>query len=158
MKEFLTEMFAYERWANEQILDWLVAHPNHPDLVRVFAHLMGENLPWLCLLRGEAVPEEITPEPNWSLDECRRKLPMVMDALQSFVASATEEALQNVVASPTPAGVVFEYTTQQILANLLIHGEHHRGQIVGMIAEKTGQYVPSVYMSYLRRKPLVAVS
>ena len=152
MENFFLEMFDYERWSNEQILNWLLAHPYHPEMVKVFAHLIAENLPWLYLLRGQYVPDDFDPEPNWSLEECRSRLSVVMEALQTFVASATQESLSKIVRSPGRNSVVFENTAGEILAHLLNHAEHHRGQIIGMIAQETGEYVPSVYMSYLRQK------
>ncbi len=156
MEKFFTEMFAFEAWANEQILNWLVTNPHQPEMIKIFAHLIAENLPWICLLRGEYVPDDITSEPNWTLDECRRKLPMVMDALQAFVANLDESSLAKIIVSPGPNGVMFENSVTEILTNLLNHSEHHRGQLVGMIHQKSGEYVPSLYMNYLRSKRLVA--
>ena len=149
-------MFAFEQWSNEQVLNWLVANPDQPEMVKIFAHLIAEYQPWSYLLKGQEVPADFNPEPDWSLEECRLELETTMNTLQAFVASATESSLREIVASPGPKGVVIENTAQEILTGILNHGEHHRGQIVGMIAASTGEYVPSVYMSYLRRKRLVA--
>lgn len=153
MRDHFREMFAFERWANYQILNWMLKHPQNVEMRKTFAHLIAENLPWLYLLRGHHVPAGINPEPDWSLEECQRQLPTVMDALESFVQSASEASLKASIRSPGPNGAVFENTATEILSGLLNHAEHHRGQLLWLIAKETGEYVPSLYMSYLRKVP-----
>lgn len=156
MKTFLERMFAYDRWSNQQILGWLLTNPDYPEMRKIFVHLIAEYLPWLHLLRGEEVPADVDPEPDWSLSECREMLDEVMDALQSFVRNSTDESLQAIVRSPGPNHQVFGNTAAEVLTALLNHGEHHRGQLIYLIGQATGEYVPSVYMSYLRKLPAAA--
>jgi uncharacterized damage-inducible protein DinB len=153
MRDHFRDMFAFERWANHQILTWLLQHPHHAEMRKIFAHIIAENLPWLYLLRGHHVPGSINPEPNWSLNECQRQLPTVMDALESFVQSSSNDTLKSIVRSPGANGVVFENTATEVLTGLLNHAEHHRGQLLWLIAKETGEYVPSLYLSYLRKVP-----
>lgn len=152
MKRYFEEMFAFEGWANESLLAWMEAHEEIPEATRVFAHTVAENHPWLHLMRGEAVPQGVHPEPDWSLAECRAQLGPTMDALASFVVSREEADFGGIVRSETPTGIVFENTLTELLTHLLNHAEHHRGQILWLIAKETGEYVPSLYMPYLRRK------
>lgn len=152
MKAYFVEMFAFERWANESLLDWMEAHAEIPEVTRVFAHTIAENHPWLYLMRGEDVPPEVHPEPDWTLAECRAQLGLTMDALAFFVASREEADFASMVLSVTPSGKVFENTLTEVLTHLLNHAEHHRGQILWIIAKATGEYVPSLYMPYLRRR------
>jgi len=150
MKSYFEEMTAFNRWANEGLLAWMESHPENQELTPVFAHLIAENIPWLHVMRGEMVPADVDPEPNWELAECRANFGPVMDALTAFVGSLEEEDFSNIVRSHSPAGITFEHSITQVLTNLLGHAEHHRGEIVSLIAKETGEYVPTVYMSYLR--------
>jgi len=150
LQKYFSEMVAFDRWANEAVLNWLETHPEDTEMTRIFAHLIAENHPWLYVLRGADVPPEVNPQPNWTLAECRAQFGPTMDDLASFVADLDEPGFATVVHSSNPAGVIFENTTMEVLTNLLVHAEHHRGQIVSIIAKETGDYVPTVYMSYLR--------
>jgi len=150
MKNYFVTMTRFDRWANGRLLDWMESRPEDPNLAHVYAHLLAENLPWLHLLRGESVPNDLNPEPEWSLAECRNHFEPTMDALASYVAGLEEGEFENVVRSHSPAGHVFENTVLEVLTNLFAHAEHHRGQLVSDIMESTGEYVPTLYMSYLR--------
>jgi len=150
LKTYLEEMTRFDRWANERLLNWMESRPEDLELTQVYAHILGENLPWLHLLRGESVPEDVRSEPDWSLAECRENFAPTMDALSDYLAGLSEEELANSVSSSSPAGHTFQNTVLEVLTNLLAHAEHHRGQIVASIAKKTGEYIPTVYMSYLR--------
>jgi len=150
MKSYFAEMAAFDRWANEGLLAWMESHPEDPERTRAFAHLIADSIPWLYVLRGELVPADVDPEPDWTLAECRANFGRVMDDLAAFVASLDEGDFGSVVRSTTPAGTTFEHSFTQVLTNLLGHSEHHRGQIVSLIMKETGEYVPTVYMSYLR--------
>jgi uncharacterized damage-inducible protein DinB len=74
-----------------------------------------------------------------------------MDALTSFIATREQDDFNKVVCSPLPSGTMFENTLAEVLTHLLNHAEHHRGQMLMIIAKETGEYVPSLYMSFLRR-------
>ena len=150
MKSYFEEMTEFDRWANEGLLAWMESRPENPELTRVFAHLIAENIPWLHVMRGEIVPEGVHPEPDWTLAECRANFGPVMDALAAFVGSLDEKEFGNIVRLSSPAGITFEHSLTHVLTNLLGHAEHHRDQIVSVIAKETGEYVPTVYMSYLR--------
>jgi len=158
LKTYLEEMTRFDRWANERLLNWMESRPEDVELTQVYAHILGENLPWLYVLRGEDVPEDIRSEPDWSLAECRENFAPTMDALADYLAGLTEEEFATIVTSASPAGHTFQNTVLEVLTNLLAHAEHHRGQMVASIAEKTGEYVPTAYMSYLRyRSPRISV-
>ncbi len=148
MKVYYSEMLAYERWANERVLAWLEDHPNHPELTKIFAHLIGENLPWIYLMRGKEVPADINPEPDWSLVDCRTQLESMLQALEYEVDRRDD--FSDPVRTTGKNGVVFEHTVGEILTSLLNHAEHHRGEIQGIVSRDTGEYIPSVYMCYLR--------
>lgn len=150
MKRYFEEMVTFDRWANEQLLSWMERHPENPELTRIFAHVVAENQPWLHVLRGEVVPEDVHPEPDWTLAQCRANFAPTMDALAAYVASLDDASFSNIVRSSSPAGMTFENTVLQVLTNLLGHAEHHRGQMVATIGGETGEYVPTVYMSWLR--------
>lgn len=150
LKTYFEEMTRFDRWANERLLNWMEARPEDPELTQVYAHILGENLPWLHLLRAEVVPESVQSEPDWSLSECRDNFAPTMDALAVYLSGLSEEEFGAIVRSSSPNGNSFQNTVLEVLTNLLAHSEHHRGQMVAAIATKTGEYVPTVYMSYLR--------
>ena len=156
MQTFMDEMVTFERWSNEKVLGWMETHSATPEMARIFAHLVADGLPWLRLMRGKAVPGDFDPEPLWSLAECRRQLDAAMDDLQAFVRATDDAGFAAVVRSPGPQGATIENTVAEVLTGMFNHAEHHRGQILMLIERETGEYVPSLYFSYLRREPVSA--
>lgn len=150
--DWLRGLFEYEDWANARVLVFLEGRPDDRRLLDIFGHLIAESLPWLCLLRGEPVPEALECAPHWSVGDCRANLASVQARLSLTLDRLAEGDLDAPVASPEPAGRTFSNTVIEVLTHLLTHGQHHRGQIEGIAEHETGTYLATSYMPYLRQR------
>ena len=155
MTGYFRDLFAYDRWANGVMMGYLREHAGEPDQERlrgIFAHLIANMTPWVYLLRGEAAPEGMDLDPVWSVEECAAQLALRETELETILEGLVEADLERFVRSPGPAGRVWEDTVAEVLTNILLHGQHHRGQMEMVIEEQTGSYRNTFYMAYIRKR------
>lgn len=151
MVDYFRQMFAYQDWANDKLLAYLQEHPDE-QLLTMFAHIIADATPWLLLVQGRPIPSDIDFSPNWSLEECRTHLTQYQAETKAFIENLTDEGLNRVMSSPGANGATFENTVAEVLTSILLHGQHHRGQMEWIIEQKTGEHLNTFYLPFLRQQ------
>ena len=130
----LQRRFEYDRWAQERTLESLSAASatgaesealDRP--VERFAHLLGTGHLWLARIRDERPPCAVWPA--WTLDDCRRENPALIERLEAWSGSLDEEQLERRVDYVNTQGEAWSDTVRDIAEHVLLHGAYHRGQI-----------------------------
>ena len=93
------------------------------------AHIAGAQIIWLQRWTGGANPQPIAKV------QSMRGLPAIRDAfershaeLRSFIASLTEERLEQLLAYRDSAGNPYERVMWQLMSHVVNHGTHHRAE------------------------------
>lgn len=145
-------MCEHNAWADALLLDALTAQD--PPLAlpwREYTHVIGAETVWLdrLLLRTPRVPvwPELSPEEATSLAHLMR------NEYAAYVAALTAEALDRRVPYVNSAGQSFETPAVDILLQVFLHGQYHRGKINLMLRQGGLPPVPTDYISFARGVP-----
>lgn len=152
-QEAVQSLVAYNDWANDRILEALVAMPAE-DIVRpipgsfaclrdTWAHLVMAE--WLWLWRWQGQPPATLPE--WvataNLEQLNRALLEVRQRRQELLAAISETEL---AAKATYGNLArdkeWKVTVGQMLAHVVNHSTYHRGQITTMMRQ-LGKHGPA---------------
>jgi uncharacterized damage-inducible protein DinB len=137
--ELIRALYDYNEWANNHVLAAAVrltddefARKQGASFESVegnLAHILGAQIIWLQRWTGGANPQPIAKV------QSTRGLPTIHDAfershaeLQSFIASLTDERLEQVFAYRDSAGNPYERPLWQLTAHVVNHGTHHRAE------------------------------
>src|SRR5687768_6587207 len=124
----LKQDFAYNAWANREILRAVAAAPSAPArAVEVMAHLVGAEWAWLRRL-GPASPD-MPVWPNLSLDECDRQLRTLSSTWKTYLDGLTPADLERELSYVNFKGERWTNVVADILIHVFTHGCYHRGQI-----------------------------
>ena len=131
--------FAYNAWANREILRSLEAAPPPgptgagvpPRAVEVMAHLVGAEWAWLRRL-GPKSPD-MTVWPNLSLEECDRQLRTLSATWKAYLDGLTPAALGRALSYVNFKGEHWTNTVGVILTHVFTHELRHQGQIQAML-------------------------
>lgn len=151
---YFRHMFEYEECANRQIVSFLSTNTVPSEVVTIFGHLIADMQPWVYLMNGHGVPENIDCSPQWSLEECRSHLQSSTEVLRAIVMELEDADFSKSITSYAPNGRMFQNTVSEILTQILSHGQHHRGQIEWIVEREMGQYLATSYMPFLRQRSL----
>ena len=143
-------LLAHLDWADRRALEVLRATPE-PDAVRRFAHVLAAERVWLTRLRGE--PPDTPVWPDLTLDECARLADENRAGYAAYVSALTPVELAREVAYTTSAGQALRSRVDDILLQVALHGQYHRGQLALLVRAAGGTPAPTDYIVFVRGAP-----
>ena len=138
-------------WADELLLGALAAANPPPLAWREYAHVLGAESVWLDRLLGRrqryAVWPELSPAEATSLAASLR------GEYADYVARLTADTLDERVPYVNSAGQSFETPVSDMLLQVFLHGQYHRGKVNLMLRQGSLPPVPTDYITWARGVP-----
>ncbi|MGH7474909.1 MAG: DinB family protein [Longimicrobiales bacterium] len=163
--EEIRQLYAYNRWANAEILTAGCALPadayardlgsSFPSVRDTLVHILGAEWVWLCRWQGSS-PRSL-PE-DWAAStqqELTARWAQVEADQTHFLAGLTEQRLDDVIAYTNFAGTALESPLWQMLRHVVNHSTYHRGQVVTMLRQ-LGFAPPSTDLIHYHRESAAA--
>ncbi len=124
----LQRFFAYDDWANREVLDGLQRAGNPPQRsIRLLAHIVGTEFVWHARLQDEKPRCAVWPE--WSLEQIALEIGSVKSTWDAYLEALSEDALAREIAYTNSKGEHWRSRIEDVLAHVVMHGGYHRGQI-----------------------------
>ncbi|WP_295648640.1 DinB family protein [uncultured Mucilaginibacter sp.] len=150
MKHYFKQLFEYDRWANQVLLDKFEHQfPQNERIYEVFSHMISAQRIWLDRVMGlpqsTAVWAELLPhEMQTDMVSCNRDWLGFIDDLQ-------ETDFNNTVHYTNSAGDTFDTKLVDIMTHVINHGTHHRGGLMVQMKEEGFVLSPLDFIVYVRR-------
>jgi uncharacterized damage-inducible protein DinB len=139
------ELFAYNKWANDQMLASLAgATPEHlcrdlacsfPTILATAAHIAAAEWVWLSRWTG-AHP---TAMPDWAaspeLDGITRKFAELEHERAEYISTLAEQDLERSVPYTLFSGAHDTQPLRALFQHVVNHGTYHRGQVAAMLRQ-----------------------
>lgn len=131
MKAHFTELYRYNRWANQLILSQL---PEQARPLKLFAHVAAAQVIWLSRIKDQTnFQQPVWPE--YHMEELKAKSEESDQAWLDFVQNYSMVTFEEVIRYQTTGGNSFETKLGDIITHVANHGTHHRAQISSLIRE-----------------------
>lgn len=124
--EHLRRQFAYNAWANREVL----AVPNtslRSRALQLLAHILSAERLWLERIRRQ--PQSRPVWPNLTFDECEAQTTELAQLWRDYFSQLSSAAISEDVSYRNSKGEAWNNTVQDILTHVLLHSAYHRGQI-----------------------------
>jgi uncharacterized damage-inducible protein DinB len=130
--EHLRRQFAYDAWANREVLTTLSASP-HPAArpVQLLAHILSAERLWLERIRNQ--PQSLPVWPDFSLEECEAQIGEVAQLWRDFLRQLSDAGLTQKVTYKNTKGEAWTSTVEDIITHVVLHSAYHRGQIASQV-------------------------
>lgn len=150
MKDYFLNLFRYDRYANLQILDSILAADQPQNAVRLMAHLLGAQQTWLSRCT-EATLHSHSIWPDWQAAQFRDIIENNYQAITNYLAGRSDNDFIKEITYYNSKGDKFTNMLTDILTHVTNHGTHHRAQI-GSILKETGlTELPTIdYIFFIR--------
>lgn len=126
--EHLRRLFAYDTWANREVVASLQRTGNPPEQARKrLAHILGAEYLWYSRITQEASP--LTVWPDLTVAECDRYVSKMGEIWRGYLGSLNDQQLNKPIRYRNSKGEPWTNTIEDILLHIVMHGAHHRGQI-----------------------------
>lgn len=128
MLDHVRQLFAYDAWANQEVLASFERAGTPPESARKrLAHILGAEYLWYS--RMTQAPSELAVWPDLTQQQCAEHASGMPNLWRKYLASLDEQRLGEVVNYKNTKGEPWTNTIEDILLHVVMHGAYHRGQI-----------------------------
>ena len=150
MRDHFIELFRYDRWANERLLEAVKSNGlEDKRILELLIHVVSAQLIWLH--RVEDLPT--SPFPVWEIYKLGELKSMYNESnlrWNDLLKSRKINSLEEVIQYKNSKGREYESTLKEIITHLLNHGTHHRGQIMMLLRGNGITPPPNDYIVFKR--------
>ncbi|MGD0569830.1 MAG: DinB family protein [Candidatus Sulfotelmatobacter sp.] len=130
--EHLRRQFAYDAWANREVLAGLRTSTRHPARpLQLLAHILSAERLWLERIRKQPQSQPVWPE--FSLEQCAVQIDELVLLWREHFDGLSPAGLVEPVTYKNSKGEAWTSSVQDILTHVLMHSAYHRGQIATQV-------------------------
>jgi uncharacterized damage-inducible protein DinB len=150
--EQLRRLWEHAAWADLRLLDALQAAPEPPPAaIREYAHVLGAAEVWLARLEQREPRAAVWPEAT--LADAAALGDAVRAGYARYLAQLAADDLPRAVAYTNSAGQHFATAAGDILLQVALHGQYHRGKVNLLLRQAGLEPAPADYISFVRGVP-----
>jgi uncharacterized damage-inducible protein DinB len=127
MVSHLQRLFAYDHWANKEVLASLQKIAAPARSVSLLAHILSAERLWLERIEGR--PQTLPVWPDFTLQQCENEIGDISRQYERFLRGKNDDTLTEKVTYTNSKGESFTSEVQDILMHVIMHSAYHRGQI-----------------------------
>lgn len=148
---YLSTLFRYNHWANDQII-LLVGMLPEPDdvLMTTIGHIFAAGDVWHERLHNnEVAPVEMWP--NLLHSECNDLNEKELDRFLEYLTVLEESDLKKEIRYKNLKGISYTNSVMEVLGHIVNHATHHRAQILSRLKDLGATTLNLDFISYARR-------
>jgi uncharacterized damage-inducible protein DinB len=144
MHEYFIQLFDYNDWANQRMLraaetltqEQLFKDHAHSwgSIHGLLVHILAAERIWLSRWQGHSPTTLLNAEDFPTLEAVQVRWAEVTKEMRAFVGSQTDGSLVLPVTYTNTKGITFTLKLWEMMAHLVNHGTHHRGELAAMFA------------------------
>jgi uncharacterized damage-inducible protein DinB len=132
MLEYLRRQFAYDVWANREVLAGLRTSRGASARPRqLLAHILAADRLWLERIRKQA--QSLPVWPDFSLDQCEEQIADLASLWPEFFGQLSLAELSGKITYKNSKGETWSSTVEDVLTHVVLHSAYHRGQIAAQM-------------------------
>lgn len=138
-------------WADERILDGLEeSDTKNKDLLKLVRHIAVAERVWLSRLQGKGSSQYSLWEEAEDLTTIRTMFAENAEQYRVYIEGLKESELDEMFDYLNQSGVPFRTSVRDILSQVILHGQYHRGQINRGLRTESAEPVQVDYITFAR--------
>lgn len=130
--EYLRRQFAYDDWANREVLATLrVSDSSTTRPLQLLAHILSAERLWLERIHKQ--PQSLPVWPDFTLDQCEAQIAELARLWHEFLGQLSAAGLSERVTYKNSKGEPWSSAVEDILTHVSLHSAYHRGQVASQV-------------------------
>ncbi|WP_336773707.1 DinB family protein [Paenibacillus sp. MMO-58] len=147
----IKRMMDHLYWADGRILDALEeSETKDKDLLKLVRHVAVAEQVWLSRLQGRGSAQYSLWEEAEDLTAIRTMFEENAEQYRVYIERLEESELDEMIDYSNQSGVPFRTSVRDILLQVLLHGQYHRGQINRALRTQSAEPVHVDYITFAR--------
>lgn len=147
----IKSMMEHLYWADGRILDALdESETKNKDLLKLVRHVGVAERVWLSRLQGKGSAQYSLWEEAEDLTAFRTMFEENADQYRVYIEGLKESELDEMIHYANQSGVAFRTSVRDILLQVLLHGQYHRGQINRALRIESAEPAQVDYITFAR--------
>lgn len=158
MNKQLIQLYDYNVWANERMMDHLDTLPSDvflreadlgfKSIAEVISHLVSADIIWFNRIK-ETQDSTFARKAFTDLKEARQEMDELQSQIRDYVSSLSD--VEKKVSYTMASGRQMQNSIAEILQHVVNHGTYHRGNITTMLRSFGYQGVMTDYLVFLMK-------
>ena len=126
--KYLRRQFAYNEWANREVLaSFRITAHSPAQTLKLLAHILSAERLWLERIRKQ--PQSLPVWPDFSADQCETQIAEMASLWREYLDGLSAKQLSESISYKNSKDEPWSSTAEDILTHVLLHSAYHRGQI-----------------------------
>jgi uncharacterized damage-inducible protein DinB len=148
--EHLRRQFAYDAWANREVLAGLKSSQRPAARpLQLLAHILSAERLWLERIRNQ--PQSLPVWPDLTAEQCAEHITELAQLWTKFLGQLSPAGLSDKVTYKNSKGEPWTSTVEDVLTHVLLHSAYHRGQIASQVRAGGEQPAYTDYIHAVRQ-------
>ncbi len=148
--QYYERLFDYDARMNQKVYEQITnTSLDLSEAKEIFTHLIAAKQVWIRRLQKESL-EGIEIWPDFEAGEVEKQMLEAHKQYREFLSDLSEERLAQDLVYRNSKGKEFRTAIRDILTHVIIHGEHHRGQVAKLVRQAGGDPLNTDYITYVR--------
>jgi uncharacterized damage-inducible protein DinB len=149
--ELIRRLWSHAEWADELVRVALPSRTEAPTAWREYLHVLGAEAVWLARLEGRKPLVPVWPELDAAGGDALRD--QVRSGYDAYLARLDDAELARVVTYTTSDGREFRSAVGDMLLQVALHGQYHRGKVNILLRQDGFEPAPVDWIAYVRGSP-----
>jgi uncharacterized damage-inducible protein DinB len=134
LADYLRRQFAYDEWANREVLAAIRASGADERSLQLMAHILAAEQVWLDRLKQQ--PQSVPVWPTPDLAQCEAQAADLGRKWLEFLDLITAGDVSQSISYKNTKGEAWTSTIVDVLTHVVMHSAYHRGQIASHMRAK----------------------
>ncbi|MDQ2666197.1 MAG: DinB family protein [Gemmatimonadota bacterium] len=150
-RDLIRQLFAHSTWADAALFAAVRECGQASEPWREYTHILGAEEVWLA--RMERRPSAVVVWPSLTVTDAESLRSGLIAGYDTFIATLDEASLSTPMEYRTSAGQPFNTPVRDMLLQVLLHGQYHRGKINLLLRQDVDRAAPVDYIRFVRGVP-----
>ena len=145
--DIIRKLWGHCQWADAEVFKAVSQCPDDSEAWREYAHILGAEAVWLARLERRV--SQVPVWPTLAVEDAEQLRAALITGYDAYIEALSVASLTEAVTYRNSKGVEFTTPICDMLLQVLLHGQFHRGKINVLLRQAHDRAAPVDYISYV---------